>query len=95
MKITDKDVKYVAELSKLSFNDAECKEMASHLESMVKHFSMLDSVDTSKVSATAHILSEVNVLRKDEAKAPQDRAELLKNAPESDGTCYIVPKVLD
>lgn len=95
MKITNKDVKYVAELSKLSFSEAECTEMASHLENIVGHFNMLNSVDTSKVDATAHILDSVNVLRKDEAKPSQDRSKLLANAPESNGECYIVPKVLD
>lgn len=95
MKITSKDVDYVAELSRLRFDEQETKEMASHLENILKHFEMLDSVDTSSVSATAHILDAVNVLREDVAKAPHDRAELLSNAPDSDGECYIVPKVLE
>jgi len=37
----------------------------------------------------------VNVLREDKATEPMPREELLKNAPESDGSAYIVPKVLE
>ncbi len=95
MKITKQDVEYVAELSRLNFTDKEKSEMASHLENILAHFTMLDSVDTSNVVSTAHILSEVNVLRDDVSTEPFDRLKLLKNAPESDGECYIVPKVLE
>ena len=44
---------------------------------------------------TAHILDTVNVLREDTVRPPMDRDALLRNAPETDGAAYIVPRVLE
>lgn len=95
MKISREEVLHIAELSRLEFGEKELRQMGEHLESVLSHFEMLDSVNTDAVSPTAHILSAVNVLREDEAKEPMSRNELLKNAPETDGSAYIVPKVLE
>ncbi len=95
MKITGDEVAHIAELSRLEFDAAETEQMREHLETVLEHFEMLDSVDTSALSPTAHILDTVNVLRPDEAAEPFDRDRLLANAPETDGESYIVPRVLE
>ena len=69
--------------------------MRKHLQNILKHFEMLDSVDTSKIEATAHILDTVNVLREDKAEPSTDREALVANAPEQEDGCYIVPRVVE
>ena len=95
MEITKQEVERIATLSRLKFDETEKEEMRKHLQNILKHFEMLDSVDTSKIEATAHILDTVNVLREDCAEPSMDRDELLSNAPEREDGCYIVPKVLE
>lgn len=95
MEITKKEVERIAALSRLEFDESEKEDMRLHLQNILKHFEMLDSVDTSKIEATAHILDAVNVLREDAAEPSMDRDKLLSNAPEQDDGCYIVPKVLE
>lgn len=96
MRISEDEVKHIAKLSRLQFDENGVKEMAGHLSTVLGYFEMLDSVDTSLVPPTAHILDKVNVLREDEPQErPFDREQLLKNAPESDGEAYIVPRVLE
>ena len=95
MKITDNEVRHIADLSRLAFTDEQAADMAGHLQTVLEHFEMLDSVDTSMLPPTAHILDAVNVLRPDAVVPPMDRDKLLANAPETDGESYIVPKVLE
>lgn len=95
MDITKQEVERIAALSRLKFDDNEKEEMRKHLRNALKHFEMLDSVDTSEIEATAHILDTVNVLREDKAEPSADREELLSNAPEQADGCYIVPRVVE
>lgn len=94
-KITKSEVKHIADLSKLSFSDSESERMQGHLDTVLGYFEQLDSVDTSDVSPTAHILDKVNVLRADVAKESMPREQLLANAPEKNDECYIVPRVVE
>lgn len=96
MRITEKEVKHIAALSRLKFDGDGMKEMAAHLSTVLEYFEMLDSVDTAQVKPTAHILDKVNVLREDTAREKAfDREELLKNAPLAQDGAYIVDKVLE
>lgn len=95
MKITQEEVKHIADLSRLEFSAEEAAAMGEHLASVLGHFEMLDSVDTSSVPPTAHILDAVNVLRADTVTPSMTRDKLLANAPESDGEAYIVPRVIE
>lgn len=95
MKITQEEVRHIADLSRLEFTEREAREMGRHLQTVLEHFERLDSVDTSMLSPTAHILDTVNVLRADTVVPSMDRDKLLKNAPETDGEAYIVPRVLE
>lgn len=96
MKIDKKEVMHIAELSKLTFDDKSLSEMGAHLETVIGYFEMLDSVDTSKISPTAHIIDKINVLREDvKTSVAFDRDLLLANAPEKENGCYIVPRVVE
>lgn len=95
MKISREEILHIAELSRLSFTDEELDELGEQLGNVLERFRQLDAVDVSDVPPTAHILDFVNVLREDEARSPMSKEELLKNAPESDGSAYIVPRVLE
>ncbi len=95
MKIDRKEVLHIAELSRLTFTEEELDAMGEEMGRVLDLFRRLDEADVSDVPPTAHILPFVNVLREDKATEPMPREELLKNAPESDGSAYIVPKVLE
>ena len=95
MKISREEVLHIATLSRLSFNEDELAVMGEEMSSILQRFEQLNAVDVSDVPPTAHILPFVNVLREDEAREPMDREQLLKNAPDSDGSAYIVPRVIE
>ena len=111
MKVTEKDVSYVADLANLELNDNERQRMVRDLNSILNYIDLLNELDTSSVQAMAQVSDRyaVNqseqrsdgfayVMREDikeglRKSLPHDVA--LQNAPESDGTFFKVPKVID
>ena len=93
--ISDEEVQHIAALSALKLSEEELKSMKKHLSSVLEYFKTLDGVDVSDVPPTAHILPFVNVLRSDEPGESTPTDELMRNAPESDGGAYIVPRVVE
>lgn len=93
--ISDEEVKHIATLSALKLSEEELKGMKKHLSSVLEYFGTLDKLDVSSVPQTYHILSSVNVLRSDIPVESTPTDELMKSAPETDGSAYIVPRVVE
>ncbi len=111
MKVNEKDVNYVAELANLELTEDERTRMVRDLNSILGHIDMLNELDTSNVQPMAQVSDRYGVdeskkgrerfvyasredvregLRK---SLPHDIA--LANAPDTDGTFYEVPKVIE
>ena len=95
MTITEKDVQYIAELSKLGLDKAAIDKMKLELESIVEFVATLNKLDTENVEPLSHIGNLTNVLRKDEIKPSFNREEILKNAKLRTDECFTVPKTVE
>lgn len=101
MKITQKDVEYVAVLANLQLSPAERERMEKDLNSILQYIDMLSEVDTSNVDPMAQVQSVSGngsvtpPLRADELRPSLPREVALRNAPQSDGTFFRVPKVIE
>jgi aspartyl-tRNA(Asn)/glutamyl-tRNA(Gln) amidotransferase subunit C len=111
MKIGDKDVSYVAALANLELTEEERTRMVRDLNSILGHVDRLNQLDTTDVEPMAQVSGRYGVdssktgserfsyaSREDEleglrASLPQEVA--LANAPDSDGTFFKVPKVIE
>ena len=82
-------------LARLAFSEAEAESMAQDLEQILEHVRSLDTLDTSGVSPTAHGFDLATPLRPDRPKPPLDPELAVANAPERQGTAFLVPKVLE
>jgi len=94
-KIDRAVVLHVAKLASLSLSEREADRFAAELARVVAHVAELDSVDTSDVPPTAHVLVDRLPLRKDEAKPCLSRDEALAQAPEVEGDGFAVPAFLE
>jgi aspartyl-tRNA(Asn)/glutamyl-tRNA(Gln) amidotransferase subunit C len=56
LKITDKDVRYVAELANLRLTEDEIARMAHDLDEILSHVDKIDALDTSGVEPMAQVL---------------------------------------
>jgi aspartyl-tRNA(Asn)/glutamyl-tRNA(Gln) amidotransferase subunit C len=111
MNVTEKDVAYVAELANLELTAEERTRMVRDLNSILEHINMLNELDTSDLSPLAQIsdrfgvdqsktgserfayASREDVLEGLRKSLPRDVA--LENAPDTDGTFFRVPKVIE
>src|ERR1700758_2551149 len=98
MKVTEKDVAYVAELANLELTDQERKRMLKDLNSILDYIDRLNELDTSDVPPMAQALEKFGSShsapgsstaaypwREDIPGPCLPPAEALKNAPETDG----------
>ncbi len=121
MKVTDKDVAYVADLASLELTEEERARMLRDLNSILEYVERLSELETDKVAPMAQV-SDRYISEKDNDKntdkgesrpdnnrfayairedvkeglrksLPHDVA--IKNAPDTDGTFFEVPKVIE
>ncbi|MFT3825472.1 MAG: Asp-tRNA(Asn)/Glu-tRNA(Gln) amidotransferase subunit GatC [Chitinophagaceae bacterium] len=94
MEVNDALVDNLANLARLQFN-ADEKEIIKHdLQRMIHLVDKLNELDTTGVEPVLHMTENVNILREDVVQGSVSREEGLKNAPETDGVFFMVPKVI-
>jgi len=111
MKVTGKDVVYVADLANLELTEDERRGMVRDLNSILEYVDRLNELDTSDVPPMVQVSDRYGV---DEAKQGSERfayamredvpeglrkslphEEALANAPDADERFFRVPKVIE
>ena len=93
MAITESDVRHVAMLARLALSDDQVRTLTAELSAVLGHIDELQRLDLEGVEPTAHPLAMTDRMRADVVVPGLSRAEVLKNAPETDGTAFIVPAI--
>jgi aspartyl-tRNA(Asn)/glutamyl-tRNA(Gln) amidotransferase subunit C len=94
-KITKDDVEYVAGLAQLDLDDPTKDRLVHELGDILAYMDKLNELDTENVDPMLHVLDLSNVYREDVVTESLDRETALKNAPNTDGEYFLVPKILD
>lgn len=98
MKITEEQVRYVADLANLRLSNEEIARMARDLDEILTHMEKLNELDTDNVEPMAQVLFETGetaTLRADKKKTPLSNQEALACAPLAGGGYFKVPKVIE
>ncbi len=123
MKVTEKDVVYVAELANLELTAPERERMVRDLNSILEYVGVLNELDTTKVEPMAQTSDRFGVeaaktgsarfqyATRDDVATPADftggsdeysrakrslpREDAVRNAPDTDGAHFKVPKVIE
>ncbi len=95
MPVSRDEVAHVARLARLTLNDDETDKFTSQLSVILDYIDQLREVDTSSVHAASSAGGGATPLREDVAGLTFDRSVALGNAPDTDGTFFRVPKVID
>ena len=61
---------------------------------MIAFVEKLQEVDTTGTAPLLHMTDAINVYREDTVKGSIAREDAMKNAPDTDGTFFKVPKVI-
>ena len=94
-RIAPSDVAHVARLARLALSDDETQAMTHDLEQILDLAASLDALDTDDVQPTAHGYELETPSRPDVAAPAMDPELAVANAPEQQGSAFLVPKVLE
>jgi len=98
VKITEPEVRNVADLANLKLTDEEIGRLSKDLDEILTHIDTLNELDTSNVQPMAQVLYEAEetaTLREDRERATLGNEAALANAPLAGGVYYKVPKVIE
>jgi aspartyl-tRNA(Asn)/glutamyl-tRNA(Gln) amidotransferase subunit C len=98
LKITEQEVRRVAELANLALREDEVGRMARDLDGILSHIDKLNELDTTGVEPMAQVLFEAGetaTLREDREKPCLSNADAVANAPVTSGGYYKVPRVIE
>jgi aspartyl-tRNA(Asn)/glutamyl-tRNA(Gln) amidotransferase subunit C len=98
VKITEQEVRYVADLANLKLTDQEIARMSKDLDEILAHIDTLNEIDTSRVEPMAQVLydaEETATLRVDQQRPCLGNEAALANAPLAGSGYYKVPKVIE
>lgn len=99
MKVTSKDVQYVADLAHLELTDDERTRMERDLNSILDYIDRLNELDTSNVRPMAQVAQLSPIAgahwREDQPRPSLERQQALRNAPQATGAFFRVPKVIE
>jgi aspartyl-tRNA(Asn)/glutamyl-tRNA(Gln) amidotransferase subunit C len=98
MKLSEQEVRRVAELANLALSDAEIARMAHDLSDILSHIEKLNELDTSNIEPMAQVLSESGetaTLREDIERPTLGNQAALANAPVAGAGYYKVPRVIE
>jgi aspartyl-tRNA(Asn)/glutamyl-tRNA(Gln) amidotransferase subunit C len=98
MRITDKDVAYVADLAHLDLTAEERARFGAQLDSILGYVEQLNELDTRDVPAMSQVLvaqHENETLRDDVVRPSLPVDVALRNAPERGAGQFKVPKVIE
>lgn len=95
MAISKDEVKYIANLARLSLNNSEVEHFQSQLEQILGYIDKLKKVDVSSTKPMAHVLDINNVYRPDIVKPSMDPDLIFKISPANEDGFFKVPKVIE
>ncbi len=99
-KVTVEEVERVAELAHLELKPEETPGMLRDLNAILDYVAELNQLDTAGVAPLTQVSDLVDaagkgVLRADLLVPSLDHADVMPQAPESDGVFFKVPKVIE
>ncbi len=95
MSALDFDVKYIAQLARISLTPTEEKTLSEQLAGILGYIDKLKKIDVTGVEPTAHAVPLVNVTRPDEVRPSLPIEAALRNAPAKANGLFIVPKIVE
>jgi aspartyl-tRNA(Asn)/glutamyl-tRNA(Gln) amidotransferase subunit C len=98
VKITEQEVRRVADLANLALREDEVARMAQDLDGILTHIDKLNELDTTTVEPMAQVLfdaEETATLREDRERPSLPNADAVANASVTSGGYYKVPRVIE
>jgi aspartyl-tRNA(Asn)/glutamyl-tRNA(Gln) amidotransferase subunit C len=83
------------QLAKLELDDEERQHLIQELNHILELVEQMNRLDTSAVEPLSYVNTGANRFRTDEISGQVEQSAALCSAPDSDGSFFKVPKVID
>ena len=90
-KISEQEVKKIAELSRLSLTNEELKKRTKDMNNILDYMDTLNEIDTENVEELYNVHDMNNSLREDNYESSLDKKNVLANSPNSNSDYIEVP----
>ena len=88
-------VDHVARLARLDLSESERERMLAELSGILEHAERIQALDLDGVEPTSHAVPIVNAMRPDMKTPSLPQEVALRNAPESEGGRFKVPRIIE
>ncbi len=95
MQVDEKTVRRIARLARIKVTDAEAHSLQGELSGILDWVKMLDEVKTDGVEPLTSVVAMQLRLREDKVTDGEKAAEITLNAPMSEDSFFVVPKVVE
>lgn len=95
MSLTLEDIRRIAGLGRIEISDEQAVVMQGELNDIFRMIEQIRSVDTTGIEPMPNPHDGVQRLRDDVVTETNAREENMKNAPEQEGGCFLVPQVIE
>lgn len=94
MKISPENALRIATLSRLEITPEQAATLAAQMDDILGYMDKLNELDTSSVTPMYTPVDQPGPMRVDEVRKDFQRADILKNAPDTDGEYFVVPRIV-
>lgn len=94
MAVTKEDIVHIATLAHLTLPEEQLAHYTAQANRILEYVAQLNRVETKGIEPTSHAVEAAGFFRVDQARAREETAPIVLNAPARDGDLYRVPKVI-
>lgn len=96
MPLTSEQVEHVAQLARLSLDADEVERFRAQLSRILGYLDKVEGLDVSGVPPTVHAVDvQTTPLRSDVVQGSLPSEVAVSNAPEREGTLFLVPRIIE
>lgn len=95
MAASAQDLTHLCKLAKLSPDEKTLEKISHQFADIINYIDTLSEADTENVAPLYSPVFHESATREDKAVRRQTPDQILKNAPETDGTYFIVPRIVE
>ncbi len=95
MQVDEATVRRIARLARIKVTDEEAKALEKELSGILDWVKQLDEVDTRSVEPMTRVVAMTLKKRADVVTDGDIADQIIRNAPASEDTFFVVPKVVE
>lgn len=88
------ELTHLARLARLAPDTEQMDRFSAQCADILNYMNILSEVDTSGTEPLYSPVEHSGLQRPDRAERRRERSEVLANAPESDGSFFVVPRIV-